>query len=162
MFIILGILVLVVSFVVALVTLLREQKNLENTTDTSKIDKVQSTEVVKEVIQVETPLPQDTPREIGPNLPVELREQKTRNEEFSWKNDHSYDNNIANEQQKILEIRQEIMKIAGEKIPKQGLENFEVDKQPKNTSEILPESVGVANKLTGEILLRGVGSDKQN
>ncbi len=160
MFIILGILILVVSFVVALVTLLREQKNLENTTVNSKIDKVQSTEVVKEVIQVETPLPQDTPREIGPNLPVELREQKTRNEEFSWKNDQSYDNNIANEQQKILEIRQEIMKIAGEKIPKQGLENFEVDKQPKNTSEILPESVGVANKLTGEILLRGVGSDK--
>ena len=151
MFIILGLLILVVSFVVALVTLLREKKNIENNTNASKIDKVLTTEVVKEVVQVETPLPQDTSKEIEPNLPLELRENDSKVEDFSWKNNQSYDNNIKNEQQKIEEIRLELARIAGEKISKRGNTSVGVVVDSNVSDELVSNKAVVVSKLNGEI-----------
>ena len=58
-FVLLGILVLVISFVVALITLMREQKNIENTTNAQGAEDVEPAKIVEKDTLIQSPASQN-------------------------------------------------------------------------------------------------------
>lgn len=149
-FVLLGILVLVISFVVALITLMREQKSIESTTNTQGAGNDEPIKIDEKDTLVQPPSPQNI---VDEKIKVvqELPQRQDQSVNYN-------DNGALSEEQKIAEIRQELARIAGEKVPvvKNDMK-IEVAINPSiTTNESSSEGSSVGDKLSGEIYPRGM------
>lgn len=158
MFVLVGVLVLVVSFMVALVTLMRDQRSIENTQNASSGEgKLQQTKAAKDTSLVEPSIIKDVSEEkIVVNQELPQRQERMVGP-GPWKNVNYSNNNLSSEEQKIAEIRQELARIAGEKNSAQSEVNVQAATNNNVvTHDLEPGDSNTASKLSGEIYPRGI------